>query len=188
MKANQAVYRRLLRRETHSSRSGAAVVFAALLAVALLALIGLAVWAGFDEVFRERALAWIDEGITGMAAPAVLIGVGIGCLVVAVLLLLTGLLPGRRTRHARAADRFALVADDGVLADAAADAVSRECALGRAQISTTLGRRSLAVRITPTSGIHVDRDRAARAASRALAGAGFDTTANVEIAQGGVIA
>ena len=188
MKDRQAIYRRLLRRETHSSRSGVAVVFAVLFAAVLLALVGLAVWAGYDEGFRQIVAAWIEDSVAAVDGPALLVGVGAACLVIAATLILVAVLPGRRARHARATERFALVADDGVLADAAADAVSRACALGRAQVSTTLARRGLAVRITPTSGIHVDRQRAARAASAALVGAGFDGEATVDVAQEGVIA
>ena len=182
------VYRRVLRREMHSSRSGAAVVFAAVVSLALLALIGCAAWAAFDPGFRERASAWLADGIAGLDAQSTLTAVGVILLLIGIMLVLAAVLPGRRARHARATERFALVADDGVLADAAADAVSRECALGRRQVSTTMARRSLAVHVTPISGILVDRERAARAASEALAGAGFDAAVKVDIARDGVIA
>lgn len=184
----QAIHRRVLRRETHSPRSGAAVIFAALLALILFALLGLGVWAAADLTFRDNASSWITDTLVDMNVQATLMIVGILCLLVAVALILVALLPGRRARHARATDRIALVVDDGVLADAAADAVARECALDRSQVSTTMSRRALTVRVTPTSGIHVDRDRVTKVAAAAVAGAGFDTVAAVDVTRDGVIA
>lgn len=183
-----AVYRRLVRRETHSSRSAAAVVVAALIAVTLFVLLGLSVWAVFDAGFRDAAVTSITDTTAGLDAEATLTVAGIAALILAVALLLIALAPGRRARHARMTDRIALVVDDGVLADAVADAVARQCALARSQVSTTMARRALTVRVTPTSGIDVDRNRVEAAALAAVSDAGFDKGAVVEIAQQGVIA
>lgn len=188
MTDRHAIHRRVLRRETYSPRSGAAVILAALLVLVLLATLGLGVWAAADPAFRGDASTWITDVLTGANARTTLTIGGILCLIVAVALILTALLPGRRARHARMTDRLALVVDDGVLADAAADAVARECALDRSQVTTTIGRRVLTVRVTPTSGIHVDRDRVMKVAAAAVAGAGFDTVAAVDVAPHGVIA
>ncbi|MGV2985013.1 hypothetical protein ACNPNP_15040 [Microbacterium sp. AGC85] len=188
MDRRQQIYRRVLRRETHSSRSAAAVVLAALLALTLLALLVLGIWATADVAFRERAATWLVDIVGAWDLASVLIAAGILALLVAVLLILAAVLPGRRARHARVTDRVALVVDDGVLADAAADAVARECAIDRRQVSTTVARRGLTVRVTPTSGIRVDRDRVERIAIAAVSGAGFDTAASVEVAREGVVA
>ncbi|GAB3631973.1 hypothetical protein GCM10027421_13260 [Microbacterium shaanxiense] len=188
MDRRHATYRRVLRRETHASRSAAAVIFAVLFALMLLGALALGVWAVVDRAFRERAAAWISDVVRAADATSVLIVTGILCLLVAVLLILAAVLPGRRARHARVTDRVALLIDDGVLADAAADAVAREHDIDRRQISTTIARRSLSVRVTPTSGIRIDPDRVAKTASVAVADAGFDTAASVDIARAGVIA
>lgn len=188
MDRRHSIYRRVLRREMHSPRSAAAVVFAMLFALTLLALLALGVWAAADNVFRDRAATWLADLMRAADATSALIVTGVLSLFVAALLIFSALLPGRRARHARVTDRVALVVDDGVLADAAADAVVRECALDRSQVSTTIARRTLAVRVTPTSGIRIDHDRVMRAAIGAVAGAGFDTAASVDVARGGVIA
>src|SRR5690606_27734427 len=146
----------------------AAATFAALLASVLFVVVALGVWAAADEVFRDRAESWITDTIAGMDATASLLTAGVRALIVALVLILAALLPGRRLRHARATDRIALVVDDGVLADAAADAVARECALDRSQVSTIMARRALTVRVTPTSGIHVDRERVTTVAAAAV--------------------
>lgn len=188
MDRRHAIYRRVLRRETHSSRSAAAVVLAALLALMLFTLLVFGIWAAADVTFRERAATWLIDIVGAWDLTSVLIATGILALLVAVLLIFTALLPGSRARHARVTDRVALVVDDGVLADAAADAVARECAIDRRQVSTTIARRGLTVRVTPTSGIRVDRDVVERIAIAAVAGAGFDTAASVDVAREGVIA
>ena len=188
MTDHTALYRRLLRREMHSPRSGAAVVVAALLAVMLFASLGLAAWAVWDSQMRSTASAWIEGALTGASNSVVLTAVGAIALIVSILLLVVALTPGRRARHARMTGRIALVVDDGVLADAAADAVARHCGLDRSQVSTTMSRRTLTVRVTPTSGVGVDSDRVAAAANSAVSGAGFDTETVVDVARQGVIA
>lgn len=182
-----AVYRRLLRRETHSPRTVAAVVVALLAAAALLALCALGAALAWDAGFREAFADWLSGAVAGDAASAALTAGGSIAVLVALVLLIVAITPGRRARHARTTERSALVVDDGVLADAAADAVAGSCALDRRQVSTTISRRSLTVRVTPTSGIALDRDRARGAALAAVTGAGFDTTAEVELAPRGVI-
>lgn len=178
------LYRRLLRRETHASRSGAAVTVAVLLAMVLIAAIGFSGWWTFDPMLRENVTTWTASvDIADIA----LIG-GVVALLLALLLIVASIAPGRRARHARATDRFAVVVDDGVLADAAAHSVAYRSGLDRGQVSTTVGRRGVTVRITPTSGVAVDRELVARTAVAAIADAQFDAAATVEIAQRGVIA
>lgn len=187
MTDRDSIYRRLTRRETHSSRSGAAVTVAALLAIVLLVAVVLGVWAMADAGVRAVSADRFSNAVDGMG-PATLIVGGAVCMVLAVVLLIFALAPGRRARRARTTQRIALVVDDGVLADAAADAVARQCAIGRNQVSTRITRRGVIVRVTPTSGVSIDRGHVAAAAIAAVAGAGFETRALVHVAPQGVVA
>lgn len=182
----QTIYRRIVRRETHSPRSGAAVLFASVLALALLAAVAIGAWWMLDAGFRAGAERWtLPEGSD---IDTVMIIGGIAALVLAVLLIAAAVAPGPRARRARVTDRMALLVDDGVLADAAAHAVAHRCGLPPAQVSATVGRREVVIRLTPISGVRVDRALAGRAAADAIAEAEFDTTPRVEISERGVIA
>jgi len=188
MSGENAVYRRVMRRETHAPRTAPAVVVATIALVVAGALVVGAVWWWVDAGVRETVAASFDAVSTWLWQPAVLIGAGVAALAVAVVLLALALLPGGRARRARTTDRVALVVDDGMLADAVADAVAAESGLDRRQVSVTLGRRSAIVRITPTSGVPVRAAAAARAADDAIAALGFTASARVVVSPTGVVA
>lgn len=188
MTGPEKIYRRVLRRETHASRTVTATVVAVLVIIAALAVLLGIVWWALDDAFRERVLAQVDAVSDGAFASSTLITFGVIALVVAVGLVLLALLPGRLARRARITSRTALLVDDGVLADAIADAVAGDEHIAREQVSVTIGRRHAFVRVTPPSGVAVDAARIARAADRAIAELGFSSTARVDIAEHGVVA
>jgi len=163
--------RRVLRRETHSSRSRTAVV------VALLAVVALA-WVATEGVLAllgSRPLlmtpAAMLTGIEGLpAAPAaVLVVAGAVIAVAGVALVLVAVLPGRRGRRVLVDERAAVVVDDRALASAL---VREATSLGGADPDhavATVGARTAVVRITPTSGVAFDRDAVTAALTRRLA-------------------
>jgi len=179
--------RRLLRRELRSSRATPAVVVAVVLLGAALATAVAAIWitdpSGASLVQDGTAVvrtAW--EEPSWRAAAAAIAGImGIALIVLAIA-------PGRRRRHGRGAARVELVVDDGLLADAAAQAVARHCVLAASQVSATVTARRVQVRIRPLSGVPVDRAGAAEAARGALRRLGFGIRPVVTVEAKGVIA
>lgn len=188
MTTEQAAYRRVLRRETHSSRSVAAVVAASVAVVLLLALLVGGVWSLLDPRFGDAASVRIAELTSPDAGRVSLIVSGAVAVVVALILLLLAVLPGRRARRARTTERVALLVDDGVLADAVADAVAARCGIDRRQVSVTLARRRVTVRVTPTSGIRIDESAVAETAVGTVSDLGFVVTPKVYISERGVVA
>lgn len=182
------VYRRVLRRETHAPRTAPAVVVAVVVLLASLALLVGGVWWWADAGFQGFVSARAADLGAAMAQPAVLIGIGAVALALALLLLILALSPGRRARRARTTERIALLVDDGILADAVADAVAAQENLGPRQVSVTLGRRAVTVRVTPTSGVPVDTGAVGCAAEAALAAVGFTAVPRVVVAAAGVVA
>ncbi|MBT1544261.1 hypothetical protein [Curtobacterium aurantiacum] len=167
-----ATYRRLLRRETHVSRS-AAVVVAMLIALVLAAV---AIFAG--------ALVLLDQNVLGVDPRAVVdavraapdgldttIVVAAASLValVGLVLLLQGILPQRRPRHAMSSDRLAVVVDDEVLASAAARAARSATRLGADAAVGTVGRRTVDVVLRPPAGVDVPSVAATEAVEREFA-------------------
>lgn len=186
--SEQAVYRRVLRRETHSPRTGAAVVVATILAVLLTAAVVLSVWSLVDDGFRQGVADRLGSASSLAEDRSALTAAGIVAALIALILIALALLPGRLARRGRSTERVALLVDDGVLADAVADAVAVRCGIGRGQVSVTVGRRTATVRITPTSGITVDHDAATDSAAEALAAVGFSATPKLVVSSQGVIA
>lgn len=182
-----AATRRLLRRETRASRTAPATVLAALLAIVLLGLLGCGVAAALDPGFRADAAALLAGVAQALSAPGVAIGAGIALVALAAVLLALAVVPGRRARRARLTGRTALVVDDGVLADAIADGVARRTGVPRPRVAVTVGRRAATVRLTPTSGVPVDRDAARTAVVRVLDEVGFALTPRVLVATEGVV-
>jgi hypothetical protein len=152
------VHHRLLRRETHVSRSVAVTVtmVGVVLAAAAVALAAVLVLldrrlAGFDpRTVVDATLA----APAGTLLPAV---VGIGALValLGLVVLLLGLLPRRRPRHTMSSERFAVVVDDEVIASAAARAARSVTRLGTEATVGTVGRRTAEVVVRPAAGVDV---------------------------------
>lgn len=188
MTSEQAAYRRVLRRETHPSRTAPAVMAASVAIVVLLALVIGAVWGLVDQSIGRAVSAWLDQAVPAVSRQGLLVVGGIVGMLLALVLLALAVLPGRRARRARTTERLAVLVDDGVLADAVADAVALRCGIDRRQVSTTLGRSRVLVRITPTSGIRVDEAIAAEAASETVSALGFTVTPRVLVAVNGVVA
>jgi len=188
MTSERSAYRRVLRRETHSSRTAPAVVTAVVAIVILLVLAVGGVWGLLDPSIRGTAGAWLDRAVPPRNRPEALVIAGAVAAVIGLVLLALAVLPGRRARRARTTERLALLVDDGVLADAVADAVALRCGIDRRQVATTLGRSRVSVRITPTSGIRVDESAAEAAASEAVSALGFTVTPRVHVASTGVVA
>ncbi|MBF4606125.1 hypothetical protein [Curtobacterium sp. VKM Ac-1393] len=167
-----ATYRRLLRRETHASRSGAVVV-AMLIALVLAAT---AVFAGALVLLDQNVLGVDPRAVVdaALAAPdgldtTLVVGIAAIVALVGLVLLLQGVLPQRRPRHAMASDRLAVVVDDEVLASAAARAARSPTRLGPDAAVGTVGRRTVEVVLRPAAGVDVPVVAATEAVEREFA-------------------
>lgn len=168
-----ATHRRLLRRETHVSRSGAVVV-AMLIALVLAAA---AVFAGALVLLDQNVLGVDPRAVVdaALAAPdgldtTIVIGIGAVVALIGLVLLLQGILPRRRPRHVMSSDRLAVVVDDEVLASAAARAARSATRLGAdAAVVGTVGRRTVDVVLRPAAGVDVPAVAATEAVEREFA-------------------
>ncbi|SJN10793.1 conserved hypothetical protein [Leucobacter sp. 7(1)] len=180
-----AVYRRVLRRETHASRTAPAVAVVSVLLVGILGAVAAVVWGSFDARIRDGLATTLQEL---RLAPALALAAGIAILLLGLLLLGAGVLPGRNSRRQRTSARIGVLCDATVLANAVADGVAMRCGIGRGQVSVNVGTRAVAVRITPTSGVPQDPRSVTRAAEAVLRDAGFPASVRVSIASQGVLA
>ncbi|CAN7239110.1 DUF6286 domain-containing protein [Pseudarthrobacter oxydans] len=189
---NQRLIRRMVRRETHSSRAAASVLVATvLLALCLwLALEAVLMMAGVPALLASPGDTgrWL-AGLPSATIPGWLAAAGVGIALLGVLLVVAGMAPGRRPRRALASDRCAVVVDDDVIAAAVSRTVQLSSGVAPGQVTTTVAGRSARVQVRPTSGLALDAGALTAAASSELARYGLATriTPAVRVASSGAV-
>jgi hypothetical protein len=152
---------RILRRETHSSRAGAAVIAAVLVIV-------LCVYALLEAGVRAIGQPpWLIDPTTAAAriialpagiSPLLLGASGAVIAMVGLFFLLHALLPGRRARHLLRDPRTAVVVDDEVLASALARRARTAANVTQEQVMVVVSRQLVVVNVRPTSGSRVSEE------------------------------
>jgi hypothetical protein len=164
-------YRRVLRREMHSPRSGPAIAVSVVVIV-LCAFVGAEI---ILSMLNQRALLAAPQdmlatlGTLGSAPVALPIGIGVILMIIGILLVIAALTPGRRARHQLVATRAAVVADNEVIASALARHAARAANAHPDNTLVSVSARRAIVRLTPTSGTPVQRDAVADAVREQLA-------------------
>ncbi|MCU1530363.1 MAG: hypothetical protein JWP75_4126 [Frondihabitans sp.] len=177
------VYRRIVRRETHSSRSGAAIVI-------LIILILVAAYVGIEAVYAglgRRALLFspLDVLATLRTAAAtqggLVIAVGIAAGIVGIVVIVIGLTPGRRGRHVIPDSRVAVVVDDQVIASSLARRARLAGSLAPDQVNAWVARNSARITLTPASGARADEEAVLEAARDELSAAGYQPSVQPQV-------
>jgi len=176
--------KRIIRRETHSSRARLSVV------VALLALCVFA-WLATESVLSllgqnallvsPGRLAAQVVGLPQAVLPGALAAAGVAAALLGLLILLTALKGGRRSRRSMGSERIALVVDDSAIAAAVSRKVRLAANLAPEQVTTTVGKRSLSVLVRPTSGVAVDRDALTAAVGNEVSSYGLTRTLRTDV-------
>lgn len=183
---------RVLRRETHSPRSGLSVVAAILVTLAAIYALLEAVLAALGQptwlVHPLAAAQWIAD-LPGSYPPALLGAAGVLMALVGLIFLGTGLLPGRRARHVIANQRVAIVVDDEVIASALAKCARMAAGVTREQVMVVVSARLVQVNIRPTSGIRLSEQAIQAAVEAQLAAMELDPrpAVTVKLAASGVV-
>ncbi len=152
------LYRRIRRRETHSPRSGAAVVVAVAAVLALAWLITETVLAALGQHALLLSPTRMVAGIAALptVASGALIGSGIVLAVVGLVLVLIGVTAGRLGRHTIDDNRAVIVVHDEVVGSALVRAAADSSSTDPDRAVAAVGRRRATVRLTPTSGSPID--------------------------------
>lgn len=187
--AKSSIYSRIIRRETHSPRSAAAITIAVIL-ILLLAWVGTE--SVLDFVNAHALLLAPGTAFTALldlssSAQATLLASGITLVVVGLLLAAFAILPGARARHQLPSERYAVVVDDNVIANAILRRLSFESGLEPGQITVYLGRGSAQIRVVPSSGLPVDREALREAVSAELQSYDLRLRPKVIVARQGVV-
>lgn len=152
--------RRIVYRETHSTRAAVATVAAVLvmglagygLLESAVHAIGQPAWLIEPQLAAERIVA-LPAGI-----PPLLLGAsGAVVAMVGLFFLLNAILPGRRARHAlnSTGTSSAVVVDDEVIASALARSARLAANVTPEQVMVVVSRRQVIVNVRPTSGVPV---------------------------------
>jgi hypothetical protein len=157
--------RRILYRETHSSRAPVATLAAVLVMVlaayglleAAVHAIGQPAWLIEPQLAAERIVA-LPAGL-----PPLLLGaLGAVLAMVGLFFFLNAVLPGRRARHVLNGPGLdpgitpAVVVDDEVIASALARSARLAANVTPEQVMVVVSRRQVIVNVRPTSGVPVD--------------------------------
>lgn len=187
-----ALYRRVVRRETHSPRSGLAITIAIVLALVLA-------WLGTESVLAaigQRPLLVAPKDIvtavlTAATAPApLLVALGVVAAIVGLVLIIMSLAPARQGRRGSTSDRTAVVVDDRVIAQSLARTAAYAGEIDPSQVSVSVGTRSARVDVTPTSGRAVDKREIQEAVDAEVASYDYRPAlrATVRLSEKGVVA
>ena len=153
-----SLYKRIVRRETHSSRAGIAITLAVLLIVALA-------WIGTEAVLAAVGTAplllaptdLVGSTLDAASAPVgVLTAVAVVVALIGLVLIVVSLAPGRRGRRGGKAERTVAVVDDRVIARSLARTASYAGDVDPSQVSVSVGKRSALIEVTRTSGRQTD--------------------------------
>ncbi|QHC68235.1 hypothetical protein GSU68_17760 [Rathayibacter sp. VKM Ac-2759] len=153
-----SLYPRILRRETHSSRSGSAIVLAAVLIL-------LFAWLGTEAVIaalgQPALLVAPQDGATALlsaaSAPiALTAAAGAVAALIGLVLLVLSFAPGRRGRRIAGSGRTATVVDDRVIAQSVARTAAYASDVDPDQVSVSIGRSTVGVTVARTSGRSTD--------------------------------
>lgn len=157
-----SVLRTVVRRETHSPRTGAMLVVVVLL---VLAAVYAAVEIALSLAGRPPLLvtpgAAFDAlaGLPSALVPAGQIAVGAVIALVGLIVLVIAVAPGRLSRHEMAWGERAVVVDNGVVASALAQHLSLSSGIARENVVVGVAHRTVDVTVRPPLGIPVDADR-----------------------------
>jgi hypothetical protein len=159
MSTEKRLRARVLRRELHSPKSALAIT------LALLAILALA-WVGTESVLAaigRPALLLSPQAIAGdvRGLPSVpqgaLATAGAVSVLIGLLLVIASLTAGRRGRHIIGTGESVAVVDDEVIASALVRTAATTAGVSPDRAVAHVGRRSATVRITPISGVPIDR-------------------------------
>jgi hypothetical protein len=153
--------RRILDRETRSSRAGVSGIAAVLVIIlcgyglleAAVRAIGQPPWLIDPQTAAERIIA-LPQGM-----PPLLLGViGAVTAMAGLFFLLNAVLPGRRARHLLPDPRAGVVVDDEVIASALARRGRLAANVTQEQVMVIVSQRQVTVNVRPTSGVPVSED------------------------------
>jgi hypothetical protein len=159
MSTEKRLQTHVLRRELHSPKSALAIV------LAVLAILALA-WIGTESVLaalgRPALLltpAAMGSGIRGLPSvqAGTLIASGVVLALVGLVLVIAALTAGRRGRHVIGAGSAAAIVNDEVIGSALVRTAASTAGISPDRAVATVGRTSATVRITPISGVDIDR-------------------------------
>jgi len=160
MTSTSAVLTRVVRRETHSPRTVAAVIVLILVALAAIyAGVEIALQLlGFEPLLLRpgAAASWLTAAPA--ASPQVVVAVGVIAVVAGAVLVWLSLSPGRRPKHLLGVSPRPVLVDDGVIASSLAERVRRERDLPRGAVTVAVGHRTADVTARPEAGQLVAKD------------------------------
>ncbi|MET4783536.1 DUF6286 domain-containing protein [Glaciihabitans sp. UYNi722] len=161
MTNHDAIYRRVVRRETHSPKAGLAITLAVILILVLAFVAIEAVLALLQQpplLLAPKAALLATLALPTAVTTPTLIATGAVVGVIGLVILIAALTPGRRADHRGGTERTAMAVDNRAVASALARRASRAVDIDPDQVVVSVSHRMAEVHIQPSSGWPLDRD------------------------------
>lgn len=165
------VLRRVVRRETHSPRTVAAVTVAVVVIVALAYLgveLVLAMTSSAPLLVAPLDLLGAVATLPESGVPAAVVAIAALIAVIGIALIVVALSPGRLATHEMPGEDAPVLVDNAVIAAALAHAVSTELGLERTHVRVGVSHRTADITVRPVAGIPLPASDVRESAERAL--------------------
>ncbi|MEV7692624.1 DNA/RNA endonuclease G [Microbacterium sp. NPDC089189] len=165
------VLRRVVRRETHSPRTVAAVTVAILVIVALAYLgveLVLAMTSSAPLLVAPLDLLAGAATLPESGIPAAVVAIAALVAVIGVALIVVALSPGRLAKHEMPGEDAPVLVDNAVIAGALAHTISTELGLERSRVRVGVSHRTADITVRPVAGIPLPASDVRESAERAL--------------------
>lgn len=158
MSETTALYRRIKRRETHSSRS----VLAITIAVVVILVSAYAITEMILHLAGQPALVsdmfGVAQATAGLAeyTTGIVVAVGIVTALIGLIIMIVSLTAGRRARHLVETEKTSAVVDNAVIASGLARHAAFAGNISPDNVTVSVSHRSAVVTLTPAIGAAID--------------------------------
>jgi len=158
MSENAALYRRIKRRETHSSRSVLAITIAVIVILASAYAITEMVLHLAGQPALVSDMLGVAQAIAGLAdyTAGIVIAVGIVTALIGLVIMIVSLTAGRRARHLVETEKTSAVVDNAVIASGLARHAAFAGNISPDNVTVSVSHRSAVVTLTPAIGAAID--------------------------------
>ncbi|MBG6215450.1 hypothetical protein RCH23_003386 [Cryobacterium sp. CAN_C3] len=158
MSENTALYQRIKRRETHSSRSGLAITLAVIVILASAYAITEMILHLAGQPALVSDMFGVAQATAGLAeyTAGIVIAVGIVTALIGLINVTASLTAGRRARHLVETEKTSAVVDNAVIASGLARHAASAGNISPDNVTVSVSHRSAVVRLTPAIGAAID--------------------------------
>ncbi|MDJ0337911.1 hypothetical protein [Cryobacterium sp. PH31-O1] len=158
MSETTALYQRIKRRETHSSRSGLAITLAVIVILTSAYAITEMILHLADQPALVSDMFGVAQATAGLAeyTNGIVVAGGIVTALIGLIIMIAALTAGRRARHLVETEKTSAVVDNAVIASGLARHAASAGNISPDNVTVSVSHRSAVVTLNPTIGATID--------------------------------